>query len=184
MFVITGHWREWALLTISKTVVLATFTLTICYKDNKIWKWRIQTVKCHFTEKNISWPPLCFLPDERDESIPGGWQANHWWMVIHSGHFKELTRSSGGHATAWYNQDQLYTITALFGSLTPLSNFHTAKFSLHWGEYHSSEEFLHHKKSILFKDEKSATLIMAGCIAAGCNPNLGCIALLQGVTQT
>ncbi len=37
------------------------------------------------------------------------------------------------------------SITAFFGYLTPLSNFHPAKFNIHRVEYHSSEEFLHHK---------------------------------------
>ncbi len=63
------------------------------------------------------------------------------------------------------------SITAFFGSLTPLSNFHPAKFTLHRFEYHSSEQFLHQKKAILFKDEKSAARIMAST-AAECK-NLG-----------
>ncbi len=60
------------------------------------------------------------------------------------------------------------SITAFFGSLTPLSNFHPAKFTLHRFEYHSPEQFLHHKKSILFKNEKSAARIMAASTAAEC----------------
>ncbi len=43
------------------------------------------------------------------------------------------------------------SITAFFGSLTPLLNFQPDKFTLHGFEYHSSEQFLHHKKSIFLK---------------------------------
>ena len=64
------------------------------------------------------------------------------------------------------------TITAFFGSLTPLSNFHPAKFTLRGFQYHSSEQFLHHNKSLLFKDDKLAARIMAASTAAECK-NLG-----------
>ncbi len=63
---------------------------------------------------------------------------------------KELTISSR-HSEAWYNYKINDSITAFFGSLT---NFHPVKFTRHSFEYHSSEQFLLHKKSILFKDEE------------------------------
>ncbi len=72
---------------------------------------------------------------------------------MHRRHIKGLQRISTTKITD--------TITAFVGSLTPLSNFHPIGV-----EYYSPEHFLHHNKSMLFKDDKSAARIMSANTAA------------------
>ncbi len=59
-------------------------------------------------------------------------------------------------------------ITAFYGSLTPLSNYHPAKFHVNDVAYKSSEQYLHHKKAVFFSDSMSAAKIMAGSTPAEC----------------
>ncbi len=59
-------------------------------------------------------------------------------------------------------------ITALYGSLTPLSNCHTAKFHVNGVAYKSSQQNLHHKKAVFFSDNMSAATILAASTPAEC----------------
>ncbi len=52
-------------------------------------------------------------------------------------------------------------ITAFYGSLTLLSNYHPAKFHVNDVAYKSSEQYLHHKKAVFFLDNMSAATILA-----------------------
>ena len=47
-----------------------------------------------------------------------------------------------------------------FGELNPLSNFHRCKFQVENTTYHSTEQYIQHKKATYFKDNKVARKIM------------------------
>ncbi len=47
-------------------------------------------------------------------------------------------------------------ITACYGSLTPLSNFHPAKFHVNDVVYKSLEKDLHHRKAVYFSNNMPA----------------------------
>ena len=55
-----------------------------------------------------------------------------------------------------------------FGELNPLSNFHGCSFEWNGITFHSSEQFIQFQKAMLFKDIKTADLIMK------CNTALEC----------
>ena len=51
-------------------------------------------------------------------------------------------------------------VIVFFGELNPLSNFHDGSFEWNDVQFHSSEQFIQYQKAILFKDIKTADLIM------------------------
>ena len=55
-----------------------------------------------------------------------------------------------------------------FGELNPLSNFHVCFFEWNGIRFHSSEQFIQYQKAMLFKDQKTADLIMKCTTALEC----------------
>ena len=55
-----------------------------------------------------------------------------------------------------------------FGELNPLSNFHVCFFEWNGIRFHSSEQFIQYQKAMLFKDRKTADLIMKCTTALEC----------------
>ena len=55
-----------------------------------------------------------------------------------------------------------------FGELNPLSNFHVCCFEWNGIRFHSSEQFIQYQKAMLFKDQKTADLIMKCTTAWEC----------------
>ena len=55
-----------------------------------------------------------------------------------------------------------------FGELNPLSNFHLCFFEWNGIRFHSSEQFIQYQKAMLFKDQKTADLIMKCTTALEC----------------
>ena len=58
-----------------------------------------------------------------------------------------------------------------FGGLNPLSNFHTASFTVGEIEYISSEEFIQAKKVEFFKDRNAYDRIMGSATSLECKKN-------------
>ena len=59
-------------------------------------------------------------------------------------------------------------VIGFFGELNPLSNFHDGSFEWNDIRFHSSEQFIQYQKAILFKDIKTADLIMKCSTALEC----------------
>ena len=55
-----------------------------------------------------------------------------------------------------------------YGELNPLSNFHVCFFEWNGIQFHSSEQFIQYQKAMLFKDQKTADLIMKCTTALEC----------------
>ena len=55
-----------------------------------------------------------------------------------------------------------------FGELNPLSNFDVCSFEWNGIRFHSSEQFIQYQKAMLFKDQKTADLIMKCTTALEC----------------
>ena len=71
---------------------------------------------------------------------------------------------SGFNATSKSDDEVL----GFFGELNPLSNFHAAPFTIGNINYHSSEQYIQHMKSELFKDMTTSTAILASSSAFEC----------------
>ena len=71
---------------------------------------------------------------------------------------------SGFNATSKSDENVL----GFFGELNPLSNFHAAPFTVGTTNYHSSEQYIQHMKSELFKDTTTSTAILASSSAFEC----------------
>ena len=59
-------------------------------------------------------------------------------------------------------------VIGFFGELNPLSNFHDGSFEWNDIRFHSSEQFIQYQKATLFKDVKTADLIMKCSTALEC----------------